>query len=475
MPDNYRKVNGVVRYSQGDAIGGFVITGMGYRGTWSSTDQVPLRAVDKGIIGRFGAVDPTDGGDTYRFSGSLDWQRASRNATTKVTAYGIGYDLNLFSNFTFFLDDPEHGDQVHQADHRFVSGVNASHRRLDKWAGRGVRTTIGAQLRNDDITTVGLYHTVARQFLDTVRQDSVLQTSGAVHLQNEIEWTPWLRTLAGLRGDAYRFRVDAGDSGNGGTTNAGRMSPKGGVVVGPFRGTEFYANAGYGFHSNDARGATITHDPSTGEAAERVTPLAAARGAEVGVRTIAIPRLQSSVSLWMLGLDSELVFVGDAGTTRAARPSRRYGIEWANYFSPRPWLVIDGDLSISRGRFTDVDPIGDRIPGSVENVASVGLSIDGVRNVFATARLREFGSRPLLEDNSVRSNATSLVNIQAGYKVGRNLRVIFDVFNLFNARDSDVDYYYASRLPGEPPAGVSDLHFHPALPRTARISLAFCL
>ena len=228
MPDNYRKVNGVVRYSQGDAIGGFVITGMGYRGTWSSTDQVPLRAVDKGIIGRFGAVDPTDGGDTYRFSGSLDWQRASRNATTKVTAYGIGYDLNLFSNFTFFLDDPEHGDQVHQADHRFVSGVKASHRRLDKWAGRGVRTTIGTQLRNDDITTVGLYHTVARQFLDTVRQDSVLQTSGAVHLQNEIEWTPWLRTLAGLRGDAYRFRVDAGDSGNGGTTNAGRMSPKGG-------------------------------------------------------------------------------------------------------------------------------------------------------------------------------------------------------------------------------------------------------
>jgi hypothetical protein len=474
VPDHYRKVNGLVRYSQGNALGGFVVTGMGYRGTWNSTDQVPLRAVGKGIIGRFGALDPTDGGDTYRYSGSLEWQRASRNATTKVTAYGIGYDLNLFSNFTYFLNDPERGDQFHQADHRFVSGVKVSHSRLNTWAGRAVHTTFGAQMRNDDITTIGLYHTEARQLLDTVRQDSVLQTSGALHVQNEIEWTPWLRTLAGLRGDGYRFRVDAGDPENGGTTNAGRLSPKGGVVVGPFRGTELYANAGYGFHSNDARGTTITRDPSTGEAADRVTPLVAARGAEVGVRTVAIPHLQSSVSMWMLGLDSELVFVGDAGTTEAGRPSRRYGIEWANYYSPRPWLVIDGDLSVSRARFTDVGVVGNRIPGSVENVVSVGVSIDSIRNFFATARLREFGSRPLAEDNSIRSKVTRLANIQAGYKLANNVRVVVDVFNVFDARDSDIDYYYASRLPGEPAGGVSDVHFHPTLPRTARINLAFC-
>ena len=178
--------------------------------------------------------------------------------------------------------------------------------------------------------------------------------------------------------------------------------------------------------------------------------------------------------MWMLGLDSELVFVGDAGTTEAGRPSRRYGVEWANYYRPRPWLVIDGDLSVSRGHFTDVDPMGDGIPGSVETVVSVGVSIDSVRNFFATARLREFGSRALIEDNSVRSKATSLVNMVTGYKVGKNVRVVFDVFNLFDARDSDIDYYYASRLPGEPAGGVSDVHFHPTLPRTARINLAFC-
>jgi outer membrane receptor protein involved in Fe transport len=471
VPDNYRKLNGVVRYSQGDAVNGFSVTAMAYRGTWRSTDQIPQRAVDQGIIGRFGTLDPSDGGDTYRYSGSIDWQRAGRNSSTRVRAYGIGSDLNLFSNFTFFLDDAERGDQFHQADHRFVSGANVSHRRLNRWAGRALQTTFGAQLRNDAIGTVGLYHTEARRRFKTVRQDSVLQTSGGIYVQNEIAWTPWLRTLAGVRGDEYRFRVDAGESGNGGRTYAGRVSPKGGVVFGPFRGTELYANAGYGFHSNDARGATITRDPSTGEAAERVTPLVAARGAEVGIRTVAIPHLQSSVSWWTLGLDSELVFVGDAGTTEPGRPSRRHGVELATYYRPRPWIVIDGDLSISRGRFTDTGSIGDRIPGSVATVVSAGISLNSLRNVFATARLRYFGSRPLIEDDSVRSNATSLINLQAGYQLAGNVRVAVDVFNLLNARDSDIDYYYASRLPGEPAGGVNDIHFHPALPRTVRIGL----
>ena len=164
----------------------------------------------------------------------------------------------------------------------------------------------------------------------------MLQTSGAGYAQNEIAWTPWLRTLAGLRVDGYRFRVDASDPENGGVKQAGIVSPKGGVVIGPFRGTEFYVDAGLGFHSNDARGATITRDPGTGEAVDPVTPLVRATGAEVGVRTVAIPHLQTSVAVWTLALASELLFVGDAGTTEASRPSHRYGVEWANYYAPVP-------------------------------------------------------------------------------------------------------------------------------------------
>src|SRR5262245_8924941 len=347
-PDNYRKVNAVVRYSRGDTVNGLSVTGMAYRGKWKATDQVPQRAIDSGLIDRFGALDTTDGGESYRYSGTVEWQRTRGNASTKVTAYGIGYDLSLFSNFTFFLDDPVNGDQFEQADHRFITGAKVTHRRLGHWMGHETQNSIGLQLRNDDITNVGLYHTVARKRLSTTRQDAVVQTSGGGFAQNETEWAPWLRTLAGLRVDGYRFNVDSIDQENSGTATAGLVSPKGGAVVGPFHGTELYVNAGLGFHSNDARGATITRDPTTGEPAERVTPLVRARGSEFGVRTVAVPHLQSTLTLWTLNLDSELVFAGDAGTTEPGRPSERYGVEFANYYRPRPWLTVDADVSWSR-------------------------------------------------------------------------------------------------------------------------------
>jgi outer membrane receptor protein involved in Fe transport len=204
--------------------------------------------------------------------------------------------------------------------------------------------------------------------LETVREDAVAQMSAGVYAQNEIAWTPRLRTLAGVRVDGYRFRVDAGDSVNAGVARSGLVSPKAGVIVGFWRGTEAYGNAGRGFHSNDARGATIMRDPVTREAVDRVTPLVRADGAEVGIRTVAVPHLQSSLAVWTLRLGSELVFVDDAGTTTAGRSSRRDGIEWTNYYWPRPWLTFDGDAAWSRARFSDRDPVGDRIPGAVETV-----------------------------------------------------------------------------------------------------------
>jgi hypothetical protein len=470
-PDDYRKVNGVLRYSHGDAVNGYAITGMGYRAKWNSTDQVPIRAIDSGLIGRFGGIDYTDGGDSYRYSGSFEWQRSGSDTSTKVVAYGIGYDLNLFSDFTYFLDDPVHGDQFHQADHRFVTGARLSHRRIGHWLGREVQNSVGVQLRNDDITNVGLYHTEARQLLQTIRQDSVLETSAAAYAQNETEWSPWFRTITDLRADAYRFRVNASDPENGGTRNAGILSPKGGAVIGPFKGTELYVNGGFGFHSNDARGTTITRDPMTGEPVDPVTPLVRAKGAEAGLRTVALPHLQMSLTLWTLSLASELVFSGDAGTTEASRPSHRYGVELANYYSPRPWLILDADVAWSRARFTDADPAGDYIPGSVGTVVSAGVTLDSVRNIFGSARLRYFGPRALIEDNSVASKRTSLVNLEGGYKVSKNVKVLVDVFNLFNVEDSDIDYYYTSRLPGEPLAGIDDIHLHPTLPRSARLNL----
>jgi TonB dependent receptor/TonB-dependent Receptor Plug Domain/Carboxypeptidase regulatory-like domain len=470
-PDGYRTVNGILRYSVGDAVNGFSVSGMASQATWHATDQVPLRAIERGAIDRFGTIDPSDGGDSDRYSGSLEWQRTRGNATTRVTAYGLRSDLSLFSNFTAFLNDPVHGDQIHQIDRRVVTGATVSYRQIDWWGDRELRNTVGVQVRNDDIMSVGLSHTEQRRLIDTIREDAVEQTSGAVYAQSETSWTPWLRTLAGARLDGYRFRVDSNHPANSGRGYAGLASPKAGLVLGAWHGTELYANAGFGFHSNDTRGATITRDPSTGEPADRVTPLVRAKGSEVGIRSVVIPHLQTTASFWQLSLASELVFAGDAGTTEAGRPSLRQGFEWANYYSPRPWLMIDGDVSRSSARFTDIDPAGDRIPGAVQTVVSAGATIDSIHNLFVSIRMRYFGPRPLVEDNSVRSRATRSVNLETGIHLTRNATLALDVFNLLDAPDSDVDYYYRSRLPGEPASGVIDLHLHPAVPRTARVNL----
>jgi outer membrane receptor protein involved in Fe transport len=305
------------------------------------------------------------------------------------------------------------------------------------------------------IGVVGLYRTEARSRFATMREDSVKQMSAGLFGQMEYQWNPVLRTTMGLRGDVYRFAV------GGPPYMRGLASPKLSAVFGPWSGTEVYANAGYGFHSNDAR--TVLSDDST--------PLVRARGAEIGLRTVGIPHVQSTVSLWRLGLDSELVFAGDAGSTEASRPSRRVGIEWATYASPRRWLAFDGDVALSRATFTDVDPAGDRIPGSVQTVISLGVSIHDVKRLSGSVRLRHFGPRPLIEDDSVRSSATSLLSAQAGYRIGSHSRVVVELFNLLNEMASDIDYFYTSRLRDEPSAGIADIHTHPALPRGLRATM----
>lgn len=470
VPDSYRKYNGVLRYSRGDAINGLTITGMGYHGKWNATEASPQRAIDQGLIDRFGSIDDTDGGETYRYSGSLEWQRGSNTAVTKVSAFGLVYDLDLISNFTFYLDDPVNGDQQEQVDHRYATGVKASQRRVARWGGRSVQNIFGAQFRNDNIPQVALFHTRERERLETRSDSSALVTSAGVFGQNEIEWSRWFRTMAGVRLDGSRYSVTALDPANSGTATAGLVSPKGGATLGPWKGTELYANAGTGFHSNSALGTTITRDPD-GNPVDRVTPLVRATGAELGLRTVRVPHLQTTVSWWMLRLGSELVYNGDVGATEPGPASRRHGVEIANYYSPTKWLVFDGDVSLSQARFVDPEVNGKYVPEAVGTVVSAGASVDGYHRTFGSLRWRYFGPRALVEDNSVRSEATSLVNLQGGFQLRNHARIVADIFNLTDAEVSDIDYYFTSRLPGEPLSGYDDIHFHPAVPRTFRISL----
>jgi outer membrane receptor protein involved in Fe transport len=456
-----------VRWNRGDAANGLTVTAMGYDGRWNSTDQIPERAVSEGLVSRFGNLDPTDGGSTNRYSLAADWRRGQENTLTRVSVYVLRYGLDLFSNFTYFLDDPENGDQFEQTDHRTVAGFQAEHQWVASWMGREVQTSAGLQARGDDIRN-GLFHTKNRVRLAVTRQDDIREVIAGPYAHARIRWNSWLRTETGLRADTWYADVDSNLDVNSGTRSASLLSPKLSVLLGPWKETEIYLNGGYGFHSNDARGATIRVDPKTGDPVQRVNPLVRARSVDVGVRTSVVPNLQTSATVFLLDLDSELIFVGDAGATEASRPSRRTGIELQSFYRPLPWLSIDADLALSRARFTDFDPAGDRIPGSIERALSAGISYENLGRTFGSLRVRYFGPRPLIEDASIRSKASTLVNARLGYNFPAGLSLALEVFNLLDEKASDIDYFYESRLRGEPQA-VEDVHFHPAEKRSARL------
>ncbi len=462
-PEKFHRLNGVLRYSFGDDAARSSVTAMGYAAGWNATDQIPQRAVDQGAVNRFGALDSTDGGNTARYSLSYDTERTLDDGGLRFNAYAIRSRLDLYSNFTFLLDDPVHGDQFEQAEHRTVLGLGASRRWHTDWGGRDGTTTLGLQLRHDRLDPVGLYRTEARQRLGTVQQSTVRETSLGLYLQNDTPWTPWLRVVAGLRADRYRFRLASSIADHSGSRSAGIVTPKLALILGPWQKTEFFIDYGHGFHSNDARGTTV--------AAAAVTPLVRSRGGELGLRTEIIPGLQSSLALWQLRLASELVFSGDAGDTEASRASRRQGLEWNNHYRARPWLLLDADLALSKARFTGHDPAGDRIPGAIAKVASLGATVTQRGPWSGQFQLRYFGPRPLVEDGSLRSKSTTLAYLRVGYRFSNDLKLAVDVFNLFDRQASDIDYAYTSRLRGEAAAGVDDIHFHPVEPRSVRLTL----
>jgi hypothetical protein len=472
VPDDVRKVNGVLRYSQGTATDGFTLSAMAYSNGWNSTDQVAQRAIDQGVIGRLGSLDPTDGGTSSRFSLSSNWAQSSDYGQTKVSAYAVRSSLRLFNNFTYFLDDPVNGDQFSQLDSRTLGGFDASHAFNMRIAGIETQTRVGLQTRGDDIK-VGLFRTLQRTTLSTVREDSVQEGNVGLWTDTTSRWTDWLRTTVGIRQDYFAGHVTSDTPANSGSADATMTSPKAGIVLGPWYKTEFYGNAGYGLHSNDIRGATITVDPNDKTTPlDRVPLLVRSKGAEVGIRTKAIPDLTSSLAVFVLDFDSELLFVGDAGTTEPSRPSRRVGVEWTNEYQALPWLKFDLDLAYTHARFTDFDLVGDYIPGAPAVVASGGVTFGRSTGWFGAFRGRYFGPRPLIEDDSVRSQQSLIFNARAGYKFDSGVKLQLDVLNLFNAKTNQIEYYYDSRLPGEAADGVGDRHVHPVEPFAVRVTVA---
>ena len=478
VDEDVKKFNGVAKHTVPLKAGFFSVSLMAYDNRWNSADQIPARAVTQGLIDALGSIDPTVGGDSNRYSLSANWQQGNWQGA----AYVIDYDLKLWSNFTYFLDDPTAGDQFEQVDERLIYGGQVSYLKAMPLGALEITHRFGAQLQVDDIEEVGLYRTQARTRLGVIRSDAIEQSSVGLYWENRIAWNKRLRSIFGLRYDYYDFNVDdqvgtntnnVDLSANSGSASDDLVSAKTSVIYTFHNEWEGYVSAGQGFHSNDARGTTISVDPADGSAVDTVDPLVRSVGYETGVRGFITQRLNASVALWALEVDSELLFVGDAGNTESSRGSERRGLELTGYYQLSEHWSIDVEYGHTHAEFSDSAPEGDEIPGAIETVLQAGLNLDFAHGWFGSLRARHFGERPLVEDGSVTSDASTVFSLRAGYR-SADWSVRADILNLTDSDDHDIDYFYASRLATEA-SEMEDVHYHVMEPRTVRLSLTYRL
>jgi hypothetical protein len=477
VPEHSDRVSGVFRYTVADECGGFRLSGYLYNGSGNNNNQIPLRAVIQGLTTPLGNLNPSDFLTTQRYTLNGQWWHTwESGAVTRANVYGYYYSLNIFNDFTFFLQDPIHGDQNDQIDRRWVSGINLAHSWRSPFLGEQVQNTIGLQVRNDWIPHVGLHHTEDRELVNIVTDDAVDTLDVAPYFQSTVKWGEKVRTVLGVRGDWIHFDVhDENVPENTGSRTTSFPSPKGSIIVGPWQKTNFYINGGYDFHTNDARGTVQTLSPSfvgdppnyVGQSAPTPTTpsfmASRTHGGEIGFRSQLIPNLTTEAAFWQLHSQQELVFDGDTGTTAPLRASDRYGIEWSNTYRVCDWLYLNADYSWSHGRLLGVDPDvpGQHIPEAITTTFSGGPVLTLPCGLFADLRFRYFGPRALVEDNSASSRATQTFDLSVGYRKPR-MTIAVEFLNLFNSNGHDIDYYYGTGLktdPGFPfPPGASGIN-----------------
>ncbi|MDP4660214.1 MAG: TonB-dependent receptor [OM182 bacterium] len=465
-----------LKQSWGTAESGFDITFMGYDNTWNSADQIPERAVRSGLISDLGSVDTTVGGESSRYSLSSSWRGSNALGAVRASAYEIDYDMNLYSNFSYFIE-PD-GDQFQQLDDRKLFGGQVEQDLDFELGSVRLSNTFGAQLRTDTIDGVGLRSTREREFLGDIRFDSVDQSSVSTYWQSEAQWTQSLRSTTSLRYDRFDFDVTslaAADpttlAANSGRKNDSVVSGSLGLIYTVDDSLELYANIGQGFHSNDARGVISRLDPVSAEAIDAADPLVKTLGSEIGARLFLTERLNASVVLWQLDIDSELLFVGDAGNTEdTGVGSERHGLELTGYYQIGNSWSVDLEYAYANSRFeTPIDGFDD-IPGALEHVVSGGIGFQRGDGFHGYLRLRHFGDYNL--DGGVDAEGSTLLNARLGYAFNDRLSITIDALNMLDSNDRDIQYFYESQLRGEP-APVEDRHFHVFEPRAIRAYLEY--
>ena len=431
-----------------------------YENQWDSTDQIPKRLVDAGLMDRFGFIDPTIGGASRRLSliGNLE------SETWQLGGYVSNYSLNLFGNFTYFLEDPLKGDQHEQVDRRSIFG---GHLQRTFALSQRMDLRIGGDFRYDDVERLDLYQTTQRTRTGVTRRDQVDWLSLGGFLELKLQPIDQLRVTLGVRSDYYDFDVDALIPANGGSGDEFIHLPSMSVSYELNDHVELYANWGQGFHSNDVRGVTISVDPVSANPSASVGLFVDQQGGEVGLRFEGWRGLVTTITYFWLESDSELLFVGDSGSTEPSDGSQRTGFELNTFWNLNQNWTVDVLASVVDSQFTGLPSSADEIPNAHGQVIGAGLTyVD--EKIQASLRLRHFGDAPLVEDGSVEHDQTSLLNARIAYDFGHWL-ISAEFINVLDAEDDDIAYLYESALQGQ--AGVEDVHFHPVDPFSIRFSV----
>jgi len=634
-PDGFNKVNSILAYSRGDDTNGASFTARAYHGKWNSSDQIPVAA--QSLVGFFGTLNPSDGGHSQRYSLLGEWHHQDANSESKIMAAVFYYDLDLFSDFTYYLVDYNKEDQFNQQDRRWVGYLDAHHTIFSTWLGRKMSNTFGVQYRNDWINN-GLYRTENRVrttktdysatassgsgtsffpaassglpnagvlptciYADpdsnitlsvtlptnlaftnngstaatttvpnttcptlpaTTSRDNFTDMIGSAFWENKIQWANKFRSVLALRGDEEKFVVtslayptkiitlangttttvpdivtlpdgttESVNAANSGSAVKFLPSPKASLIFGPWANTEFYLQGGFSLHSNDGRGSTQVVEPFSPDypypntIMPRISPLVEQKGGEIGVRNVAVPHLQSTFELWYLHSNSELTQDGDTGGTIASeQSSNRYGLEWANYYTPGEHWAFDFDIADSRAQFTQLDPFdatiwisnlpltatvtiaagstttiyngngcpstapstptpgcvyanwqqqgpgGKLVPEAVKVVISSGATLHDYKGFTSSLRLRYFGPRYLTSDGLYQSSRTVLLNGEIRYQFFKKWHITAEFLNMLNRKDADIDYAYVYQITPTAAPAFGRVN-HPTEPFLARFSI----
>jgi len=513
---NFRKVNGILRYSQGTPGDGFSITAMAYASAGRLVTDQPERAVDQGLIGRYGTLDPTDTSKSQRYSLSGRYARPLGGGQLSVSLYAVRSTMTLWNNFTHYLDDPINGDQEEQDERRTLIGGAVSYAIKARLFGLDTETALGVQFRHDSVF-VDRKHTYHRDTIlgtcyqeqdnppvDTIAYaaangnctaDRVNLLMISPYMSETLHWASWLRTDLGLRAD-YQQASDhnlarapqvSGPAATPAYAFGGQwlFQPKINVALGPWARTEVYLSWGQGFHSNDVRG-VFGFDAGGNSGGTRL--LSKTTGMEVGLRSNLIPPLNLQLAVFQQDFSSELTYNPDIGADDSTAPSRRQGVEFSAQYQPFHWLELNTDLAFAKPRYRCIgngtgangcDRIdgGTHIADAPEFIYSTGVLVNNFGPWSGSLQWRRLGTQSLTDGPQFpQADGYSEWNIDAAYEVkeGRlaGWKAQVAVFNLFNSHSMAAVYYYTARLPGEPAPGVAGYQVHPLEPRSLRLTIA---